>query len=63
MVQGKKGQEKKKNVVKIQQQVKLEVAKLQIKEYVFKGKNEQASKEEWLKSYQDKADKTFEETA
>ena len=29
---------------------------------MFEGKNEQASKEEWLKSYRDKADKTFEET-
>ena len=37
------------------------MAKLQIQEYVFEGKNEQASKEEWLKSYRDKADKTFEE--
>ena len=38
------------------------MAKLQIQEYVFEGKNEQASKEEWLKSYRDKVDQTFEET-
>ena len=44
MVQAKKGQAKKKNVVKIQQQVEPEVAKLQIQDYVFEGKNEQASK-------------------
>ena len=63
LVQAKKGQANNKNVVKIQQQVEPEVAKLQIQEYLFEGKNEQASKEEWLKSYRDKAHKTFEETA
>ena len=62
MVQAKKGQAKKKKVVKIQQQVEPEMAKLEIQEYVFEGKSGQASKEEWLKSYRDKADQTFEET-
>ena len=63
LVQAKKGQAKKKKVVKIQQQVDPEMAKLQIQEYVFEGKRGQASKEEWLKSYRDKADKTFEDTS
>ena len=65
LVLAKKGQVKKKNLVKVQQQVELEVAKLQIQEYVFDGQtpNEHASKEERLRSYQDRADKTFKETA
>ena len=59
-----KGHAKKKNVVKVQQQVEPEVAKLQIQEYVFECQtpSEFASKEEWLRSYRDRADKTFEET-
>ena len=55
---------KKENVVKVQHQVDPEAAKLQIHEYVFEGHtlSEFASKEEWLRSYRDRADKTFEET-
>ena len=38
---------------------------MQIKEYVFDGQNssKNASKEEWLRSYQERADKTFEDIA
>ena len=59
-----KGHAKKKNVVKVQQQVEPNVAKLQIEEYVFEGHplSEFASKEEWLRYYRDRANKTFEET-
>ena len=59
-----KGQAKKENVVRVQQQVEPEAAKLQIQEYVFDGQtlSELSSKEEWLRSYRDRADKTFEET-
>ena len=40
-------------------------AKLQIQEYIFEGKSpsEFSSKEEWLRSYRDRANKTFEEIA
>ena len=49
----KKGQEKKKNLVKVQQQEELKEAKLQIQEYVFDRQtpSKHASKEEWLRSY------------
>ena len=38
---------------------------MQIQEYVFDGKNpsKHASKEDWLGSYRERADKTFKETA
>ena len=56
---------KKKNVVKVQQQVDPKEAKLQIQEYIFEGKTPSnfPSKEEWLRYYRDRADKTFEETS
>ena len=53
LVQAKKGQAKKKNLVKVQQQAEPKVAKLKIQEYIFDVQtlNEHASKEEWLRSY------------
>ena len=56
---------KKKNMEKKYKQKELEASKLQIQEYVFDGKtpNRHASKEDWLGSYQERADKNFKETA
>ena len=58
------GQMKKKNMEKKQKQEEPEVAKLQIQEYVFDEQtpNSHASKEYWLGSYRDMADKIFKET-
>ena len=59
-----KGYMKKKNMEKKQKQKEPEAAKLQIQEYVFDGQtpNRHASKEDWLDSYRERADKNFKET-
>ena len=61
----KKGQakrrEKKKDLVEEQQQEEPKTAGLQIQDYVFDGKtpSKHASKEDWLGSYRERADKNF----
>ena len=47
------------------QQEEPKIAKLQIQEYLFDGKtpSKHASKEDWIKSYRERDDKTFEEIA
>ena len=60
-----KGEMKKKEVKDKQNQEDPETAKLEIQEYVFDGQtpNRHASKEYWLDSYRERADKTFNETS
>ena len=60
-----KGCVKKKNLSKEQQQQDPKTAKLQIQDYVFDKQtpSKHASKEDWLRSYRERVDKTFEETA
>ena len=54
---------KKKKLAKEQQQEDPKTAELQIQEYVFDGQTlkKHASKEDWLGSYRERADKTFKE--
>ena len=65
LVQVKTGQAQKKNLIKEQQQEEPKATELQIQEYVFDGQTPSKipSKEEWQRSYQDRADKTFKEIA
>ena len=60
-----KGQDKKKNLMKGPQQEETKVVELQIQVYVFDGKipSKHASREEWLRSYRERADKTFNDTS
>ena len=59
------GKMNKKNVEDQQKQEEPEKTKLQIQEYVFDGQtpNRHSSKEYWLDSYRERADKTFNETS
>ena len=58
-----KGQVKKRNVKGKQKQEESKETTLDLQEYVFDGQtpNKYASKEDWLNTYREKADKTFDQ--
>ena len=58
------GRVKKKNSVEEQQQENPKTAGFQVQEYIFDRKTprKHASKEDWLRSYRERDDKTFYET-
>ena len=58
-----RGQIKKKNVKDKQKQEEPETTKLEIQEYVFDGRspNMHVSKEDWLESYRERANRNFNE--